>query len=59
MNKTNALSSSKTAILTLSEIKAALGGFESGETNVFEALDAIVSAVEAYRASATPRHDAA
>jgi hypothetical protein len=41
-------------ILTLAEIKAALEAFDRGETNAFDALDAIVVEVEAYRAAARP-----
>jgi hypothetical protein len=38
-------------ILTLAEIKAAVGAFDRGDTNVFDALDAIIVAVEAYQAA--------
>ncbi|MFM8291031.1 MAG: hypothetical protein ACKOC4_04945 [Planctomycetia bacterium] len=38
-----------TAVLTLAEIKAAVEAFDRGESNVFDALDVIVVAVEAYR----------
>lgn len=48
-----------TALLTLTEIKAATEAFDRGDTNVFDALDAILIAVEAYRATAQPRRDAA
>lgn len=41
-------------ILTLAEIKAALEAFDRGEINAFDALDAIVVEVEAYRAVARP-----
>lgn len=47
------------AILTLAEIKAATDAFDRGEANVFDALDAIIAAVEAYRAAADARPDAA
>ena len=40
------------AILTLAEIKTAVEAFDRGESNVFDALDVIVVAVEAYRAAA-------
>jgi len=40
-----------TAILTLAEIKAALEAFDRGESNVFDALDAISVAVEAHQAA--------
>ena len=37
-------------ILTLAEIKAAVEAFDRGDTNVFDALDAVIVAVEAYQA---------
>lgn len=37
------------AILTLAEVKAATDAFDRGENNVFDTLDTIVVAVEAYR----------
>ena len=40
-----------TAILTLAEIKAAVEAFDQGDTNVFDALDAIIVAVEAHQAA--------
>ncbi len=39
------------AILTLAEIKAAVEAFDRGDTNLFDALDAILVAVEAYQAA--------
>ena len=39
------------AILTLAEIKAAVEVFDRGDTNVFDALDAIIVAVEAHQAA--------
>ena len=42
------------AILTLAEIKAASEAFDRGETNAFDVLDAIIVAVEAYRAASRP-----
>ena len=42
------------AILTMAEIKAAADGFNSGEVNVYDALEAIAVAVEAYRVVAAP-----
>lgn len=47
------------AILTLAEVKAAAEAFDRGDSNVFDALDAIVVAVEAYQNVAAPRRDAA
>ena len=49
----------KHAILTLAEIKAAIDAFDGGATNVFDALDAIMVALEAYADAARPRRDAA
>jgi hypothetical protein len=52
MNKPDTISAAKAAILTLAEIKAAADAFDRGETNAFDALDAIVMEVEAYQAAA-------
>ena len=41
----------KTAICTLAKIKAAVEAFDRGESNVFDALDAITVAVEARQAA--------
>ena len=45
----------KTTITTMAEIKAAADGFNSGEVNVYDALEAIAVAVEAYRVVAAPQ----
>lgn len=47
------------AILTLAEIKAATEAFDRGDTNVIEALDVIIVAVEAYQGAAQSRREAA
>ena len=47
------------AILTLSEIKAAAERFDRGAVNVFDALDAIVEAITAYRLAMQPGREAA
>jgi hypothetical protein len=47
------------AIFTLAKIKAATHAFDKGQTNVFDALDAIVVEVEAYRSGAIARRKAA
>ena len=47
------------AILTLAEIKAATESFDAGQANVFDALDAIMFAIEAYRCATGVRRDAA
>jgi len=49
MKKPMSVPFTTTAILTLAEIKAAVEGFDRGETNVFDALDAIIVAVEAHQ----------
>ncbi len=61
MKKADTSSFAKAAIITLAEIKASLEAFERGESNVFDALDAIAMEVEAYRAAARSdkRRDAA
>jgi len=58
------MKSATTAILTLADIKAAANAFERGEVSVFDALDAIAMAIEAYEATAReataqPRRNAA
>lgn len=47
------------AILRLAEVKQAVEVFERGESNVFECLDAVMIAIDAYRAAAEPRRKAA
>jgi hypothetical protein len=47
------------AILTLAEIKAATESFDAGQANVFDALDAIMFAIEAYRCATGVHRDAA
>ena len=59
MKKTDTISLAKAVILTLAEIKAAVEAFDRGETNAFDALDAIVVEVEAYRTTATAHREAA
>lgn len=49
-------SSPAAAILTLAEIKAAVNAFDRGESNAFDALHAIIVAVEAHQAATA--HDA-
>lgn len=51
MKMSNALPVTKTAILTIAEIKAATDSFDRGESNVFDALEAVATAVEAYQAT--------
>ena len=47
------------AIITLAEIKAATESFDAGQANAFDALDAIMFAIEAYRCASGVRCDAA
>lgn len=49
----------KAAVLALAEIKAATQAFDRGQANVFDALDAIVVVIEAYRRGAASRRTAA
>ena len=53
MKKPSPVSFAKPAILTLAEIKTAVHAFDRGESNVFDALDAIILAVEAYQTETT------
>ena len=43
------------ALFTLAEVKAATDRFESGAVNLFDTLDAIVTAVDDFRAAAADR----
>ena len=49
------------AMLTIAEIKAAAEAFDRGDSNLYDALDSIIAAVEAYRSASRPepRRDAA
>ena len=47
------------AILAMAEIKAAAEAFDRGDTNLFDALDAIVVAIEDYQAKVRLRREAA
>ena len=49
----------KRAVLVMAEIKAATDAFDRGDTNVFDALDAIRVAIEAYAQSEAGRREAA
>lgn len=48
-----------TAIFTLVEINAATEAFDRGEANAFDALDAILVAIEAYRVTVQAKREAA
>ena len=56
MKKTDTNSFTKAAIITLAEIKATVETFDRGESNVFDALDAIIVEIEAYRAAGRPEN---
>jgi len=45
------ISAARTALLAVAEIKAVTEAFDRGDTNVFDALDAIVVAIEAFQAA--------
>lgn len=49
----------KRAVLVMAEIKAATDAFDRGDTNVFDSLDTIRVAVEAYTKSEEDRREAA
>lgn len=55
----NPMPVAKAAVLALAEITSATEAFDNGETNVFDALDAIAVAVEAYRKAVAKRRQAA
>ncbi len=59
MKMPNALPISQSAVLAIAEIKAATEAFDRGDTNVFNALDAIVVAIEAHQNAMASRRDAA
>jgi hypothetical protein len=47
------------AIFALAEIKGVTQAFDKGQTNVFDALDAIMVALEAYQEGAAARQKSA
>lgn len=49
----------KAALLALAEIKAATEAFDRGDDNVFDVLDAIMVAIDAYRSTARVGREAA
>lgn len=59
MKLQSTIPAAKAAVLALAEIKAATQAFDRGETNVFDTLDSISGAVEAYRATTQTRREAA
>lgn len=52
MSSENSHALARMAILTLAEIKAVTAAFDGGEINLFDALDAVRVAVEAYQGEA-------
>jgi hypothetical protein len=59
MKMPNALPISQSAVRAIAEIKAATEAFDRGDTNVFDTLDTILVAVEAYQKAMASRRDAA
>lgn len=59
MGKKNPVAAAKQAVLALSEIKASVEAFERGETNVFDSLDSILIAIEAYTNTHNDKREAA
>jgi hypothetical protein len=59
MTNKNFAKLAKRAVLVMAEIKAATDAFDRGDTNVFDALDAIRVAVEAYAESEAGTREAA
>lgn len=59
MNTPSAALLARLAVLVLAEVKAATEAFDRGETNIFDALHAIVVAVEAYRTARQSQQEAA
>ncbi len=59
MTNKNFVTLAKRAVLVMAEIKAATDAFDRGDTNVFDSLDAIRVAVEAYTKSEVGRREAA
>lgn len=49
----------KAALFTITEIKAAVEAFDRGEANAFDAMDAVLVAIEGYRAALPPHRKAA
>lgn len=49
----------KTAVLVIAEIKDATEAFDRGDTSACETLGMVATAIEAYRAAARPRREAA
>ncbi len=59
MDSHDAIALARLAILAMAEIKEAARSFDEGQTNVFEALAAILAAGDDYRERTWRRPDAA
>jgi hypothetical protein len=59
MKKPTTLPLANTAVLTLADVKAAIEAFDRGDNNAFDAMDAVIFAVESYHAALQARRDAA
>ena len=59
MTRTNPQPRAAVAIVTLAVIKSEAEAFDRGEKNAFDALDAIIVAVEDYQATVRIRREAA
>jgi hypothetical protein len=59
MKTPKAMPLAETAILAIADIKSATEAFDRGDTDVFDVLDAIIVAVEAYQSAVQTRRDAA
>ena len=59
MDDTNFMLLAKQAVLAMAVIKAATEAFDRGDTNVFDALDAVTVAVEGFTKAEESRRKAA
>lgn len=59
MDDTNFMLLAKRAVLAMAEIKAATEAFDRGDTNVFQALDAVRMAVDWYAERKASKREAA
>lgn len=53
MGMKNPVAAAKQAIFAIAEIKAVVDSFDRGDTNAFDAVDAIIVAVEGYRTASS------
>lgn len=59
MDDTNFMLMAKRAVLAMAEIKAAADAFDQGDTNVFDALDSVMVAIEGYAELESRKREAA